>query len=228
MMVLHTATRYIWHSCALIICTRQMMVLHTATRYIWHSCALIICSRQMMVLSTTRWATQLGGGDVYYGDRSRADQMLLTYTSEPLAGDMEITGSAVISLEISSTHEDGAFIVYLEDLAPDGYVRMLAEGQLRAIHRAVSAAPTHATFGPFHSFASNDGQPMAPGEITTLSFALLPVSALVREGHAIRVAIAGHDKDTFIRVPETGDPVIQVYRQQGNASWIDLPVMRKE
>jgi hypothetical protein len=35
-------------------------------------------------------------------------------------------------------------------------------------------------------------------------------------------------KYTFIRVPETGDAVIQVYRQQGNASWIDLPVMRKE
>ena len=177
---------------------------------------------------SSRWATQLGGGDVYYGDRAQADNSLLTYTSEPLAGDMEITGSAVISLEINSTHEDGAFIVYLEDVAPDGYVRMLAEGQLRAIHRAVSDTPTHATFGPFHSFASGDGRPMVPGETTNLSFALLPVSALVREGHAIRVAIAGHDKDTFIRVPETGDPVIKVYRQQGNASWIDLPVIRNE
>ena len=177
---------------------------------------------------SSRWATQLGGGDVYYGDRAQADNSLLTYTSDPLAGDMEITGSAVISLEVSSTHEDGAFIVYLEDVAPDGYVRMLAEGQLRAIHRAVSDTPTHATFGPFHSFASGDGRPMVPGETTNLSFALLPVSALVRKGHAIRVAIAGHDKDTFIRVPETGDPVIKVYRQQGNASWIDLPVIRNE
>ena len=177
---------------------------------------------------TSRWATQLGGGDVYYGDRAEADSRLLTYTSAPLAGDMEITGSAVISLEISSTHEDGAFIVYLEDVAPDGYVRLLTEGELRAIHRLVSDKPDYETFGPFHSFASKDGQPMVPDEIANLSFALLPVSALVRKGHAIRVAIAGHDRDTFIRVPEVGDPVIQVYRQQGNVSWIDLPVIQKE
>jgi len=178
--------------------------------------------------TTSRWATQLGGGDVYYGDRSEADSRLLTYTSAPFEADTEITGSAVISLEVSSSHEDGAFIAYLEDVAPDGYVRMLSEGELRGIHRAISDMPTHETFGPFHSFEQKDGQPMVPGEITTLSFGLLPVSALVPKGHSIRVAIAGHDKDTFIRVPETGEPVIKVYRQTQNVSWIDLPVIHKE
>jgi putative CocE/NonD family hydrolase len=178
--------------------------------------------------TTSRWATQLGGGDVFYGDRTEADSRLLTYTSAPFETDTELTGSAVISLEVSSTHEDGAFIAYLEDVAPDGYVRMLTEGELRAVHRAVINTPTHETFGPFHSFAQKDGQPMVPGEITTVTFVLLPVSTLVRKGHSIRVAIAGHDKDTFIRVPETGDPVLQVYRQKENASWIDLPVIHKE
>jgi len=178
--------------------------------------------------TSSRWATQLGGGDVYYGDRTEADRHLLTYTSAPLEEDMEVTGSAVISLEVSSTLEDGAFIVYLEDVAPDGYVRMLTEGQLRAVHRKVSDAPTHETFGPFHSFEQKDGKPMSSGEVTTVTFALLPVSALLRKGHAIRVAIAGHDKDTFIRVPETGEPIIEVYRQQGNLSWIELPVIHHE
>jgi predicted acyl esterase len=178
--------------------------------------------------SSSRWATQLGGGDVFYGDRSEADERLLTYTSEPLDADTEITGSAVISLEVSSSHEDGAFIVYLEDVAPDGYVRMLTEGELRAVHRAVIDKPGHETLLPFHSFEEKEGQAMVPGEVTTITFALLPVSALVRQGHAIRVAIAGHDKDTFIRVPETGDPVIRVFRQKENASWIDLPVIHHE
>jgi putative CocE/NonD family hydrolase len=178
--------------------------------------------------TTSRWATQLGGGDVYYGDRTEADRQLLTYTSAPLDADTEITGNAVVSLEISSTHADGAFIVYLEDVAPDGYVRMLSEGQLRGVHRALSDTPTYETFGPFHSFERKDGKAMVPGEITTVSFALLPVSVLVRKGHSIRVAIAGHDKDTFIRVPGTGDPVIRVFRQQGNVSWIKLPVIQKE
>jgi putative CocE/NonD family hydrolase len=178
--------------------------------------------------SSSRWATQLGGGDVYYQDRSAADQRLLSYTSAPLTSDMEITGSAVISLQVSSTHEDGAFIVYLEDVAPDGHVRMLTEGQLRAVHREVKEKQSFASFGPFHTFERKDGQKMVPGEITNISFVLLPVSALLRQGHAIRIAIAGHDKDTFVRVPESGKPIIQLYRGQSALSWIDLPVIRNE
>ena len=154
-----------------------------------------------------------------------ADQRLLTYTTAPIAEDMELTGSAVVSISVSSSHEDGAFIFYLEDVAPDGYVRMLSEGQLRAVHRATSNEITHETFGPFHSFMRKDGLPLVPGEITNISIALSPVSALVRKGHRIRLAIAGHDKDTFIRVPETGDPVINVYREATKLSWVDLPVI---
>jgi len=176
--------------------------------------------------NSSRWATQLGGGDVYYGDRTEADRKLLSYTSAPLEEDTELTGSAVISLEVSSTHQDGAVIAYLEDVAPDGYVRMLSEGQLRLIHRAVADKPDYETFGPFHSFEQKDGQAMVPGEVTTVTFTLLPVSALVAKGHAIRVAIAGHDKDTFIRVPESGNPILQLYHRPGNLSWIDLPVIR--
>jgi len=175
--------------------------------------------------TTSRWATQLGGGDVHYGDRAEADLKLLTYTSPPLAEDLEITGSPVISLQLSSSHTDGAVIAYLEDVAPDGYVRMLTEGQLRLLHRAVSDAPTFATFGPYHSFESKDGKPMVPGEISSVSFALLPVSARIPKGHAIRIALAGHDKDTFIRVPESGQPVMRIYRQNDHVSSIQLPVI---
>ena len=42
--------------------------------------------------NATRWHTQLGGGDVVYGDRSEADATLLTYTSEPVDNEVEITG----------------------------------------------------------------------------------------------------------------------------------------
>jgi len=56
--------------------------------------------------------------------------------------------------------------------------------------------------------------------------ALLPMSALIRKGHSIRVAIAGHDKDTFIRTPGTGDPVIRIHRSKDHASYIDLPVVQ--
>ena len=67
--------------------------------------------------------------------------------------------------------------------------------------------------------------PLVPGEVAELSFALLPISVLVRKGRRIRIAIAGADKDTFARVPEKGIPTITVARNSLHASYIDLPVI---
>ena len=69
--------------------------------------------------------------------------------------------------------------------------------------------------------------PLVPGEIAELRFGLLPVSVLVRRGHRLRVAIAGHDKDTFERIPADGDPTITVQRNAVYSSHIDLPVIRR-
>jgi putative CocE/NonD family hydrolase len=76
----------------------------------------------------TRWHTQLGGGDVVYGDRAEADKKLLVYTSEPLDADLEITGTPVLTVEMSSTTSDGALHTYLEDVSPEGRVTYVDEG----------------------------------------------------------------------------------------------------
>ncbi|HEV2763342.1 MAG TPA: CocE/NonD family hydrolase, partial [Pyrinomonadaceae bacterium] len=68
-----------------------------------------------------RWRTQLGG-PVVYPDRAAEDARLLTYTSPPLAADTEITGHPVVTLHVTSTHRDGAFFVYLEEVDEAGRV----------------------------------------------------------------------------------------------------------
>ena len=66
--------------------------------------------------------------------------------------------------------------------------------------------------------------PLVPGEVTELAFGLLPTSALIKKKHRIRVAIAGHDKDTFARIPPDATPTITVFRNKLHASFIDLPI----
>ena len=167
--------------------------------------------------------------NVYYGDRAETDKLLLTYTSEPLQCDTEITGHPIIHLHMSSSEPDGAVIAYLEDVAPDGSVTMLGEGNLRLLHRKVSTdTPPYPMFGPYHSFKQADAMLMEPGKVESVTFTFLPLSALIRKGHAIRIAIAGHDKDSFSRVPESGTPVYDIYRSIFNASYIDLPVMSSD
>ena len=174
-----------------------------------------------------RWRTQLGG-PVKYPDRAAEDRRLLTYTTQPLAADMEITGYPVIDLFITSTHTDGSFFVYLEDVDETGKVTYLTEGQLRALHRKISNnAPPYNSPVPYHSFRRADAQPLVPGEVAEVKFGLLPTSVLIRKGHRLRVAIAGHDKSVFARVPAEGVPVITVARNGRYASAIELPVVRR-
>lgn len=175
-----------------------------------------------------RWYTQAGGFDVVYPNRANEDKKLLTYTSPPLGEDTEITGHPVVSLQVSSTHEDGAFHVYLEDVNETGRVTYLGEGILRAINRKISTAtPPYRVFGPFHSCRREDAMPLVPGETAELRFALFPVSVLIRKGHRIRIAVAGHDHFNFARIPPSGDPEIEIARNLLHPSYIDLPVIER-
>jgi putative CocE/NonD family hydrolase len=173
-----------------------------------------------------RWATNNGAGDVVYPDRREADTRLLIYTSEPLVEDLEVTGHPALTLHLSSTHEDGAVFAYLEDVAPDGRVRYIGEGQLRLLHRKISEEqPPFVTAGPYHSYKEADAEPMVPGEVAEVTFALLPTSVLFKRGHRIRVALGGADADTFARVPVEGTPEWTVERSPPRPSHIVLPVI---
>lgn len=173
-----------------------------------------------------RWRTQAQGDDVVYADRAEQDAKLLTYTGPPLDGDMEITGSPIVTFYASSTASDGAFYVYLERVDASGKVTYLTEGMLHARDRTLSTAtPPYAIFGPYHTFTRADGAALVPGEVAAFAFDLIPISVLLRRGDRIRVAIAGHDASCFARYPATGTPRITMFRDAARPSRIELPVV---
>jgi uncharacterized protein len=162
-----------------------------------------------------------------YTDRAEADQKLLVYETAPLAKDVEVTGHPVVRLFVSSTAADGQFFVYLEDVAPDGKVSYLTEGLLRAACRKVSheQPPYRLAPGvPYHTFLRADAEPLVPGEVTLITFDLQPTSVLFRQGHRIRVAVAGADHDHYLPPPGPA-PELKVYRSAEHPSAIDLPVI---
>ena len=176
----------------------------------------------------TRWHTGYSGSDVVYPDRANADKKLLVYTSAPLESDLEITGSPVLTLEMSSTTRDGAIHAYLEDVSPEGRVTYLDEGIFRVINRKevdLKSLP-YEPLGPAHSFLRTDAEPLVPGTPATIRFSLYATSVLVRKSHSIRVALAGADADVFKRYPTEEIPVWRVYREASCSSFIELPVKR--
>jgi len=177
--------------------------------------------------SMNRWFTNSGGGDVVYSDRKEEDKKLLSYTTAPLDSDTEITGTIIVKLQVSSSHTDGAFFAYLEDVAPNGDVTYVTEGMLRAMHRKISEDPEpYVMLGPNHSFKRKDTLPLVPGEITEISFKLFATSVQIKKGHSIRISLAGADKSIFNRFPEEGSPVWKVYRNSNHISSVVFPVRK--
>ena len=175
--------------------------------------------------TNNRWMAQMGEPILRLDDRGAMDARMLTYTTEPLASDVQIAGYPVITLSVASDRDDGALFVYLEDVDEQGRSRYLTEGGLRLIHRKAVPNPYFADETPYHSFARSDAEPMPPGEAVEVSFRLQPIAALIRAGHRIRVAVAGADADMFDPVPADGDVTLTVHRGGEAPSQIVLPVV---
>jgi putative CocE/NonD family hydrolase len=176
---------------------------------------------------TNRWFTNCGGGPVFYPDRAEEDRKLLTYTSNAFENDVEITGTPVVTLNVSSTAADGAFYVYLEDVAPDGKVTYITEGELRALHRKTADIEDigYNAIGTEHSYLKKDGEKLVPGKNAEIKIGMYATSVLIKKGHRIRIAVAGHDAASFQRIPVQENPVIKVQRNSILSSYAEIPMM---
>lgn len=169
---------------------------------------------------SNRWATQFGGGDVIYPDRAEADRKNLVYTSQPFKESVEITGFPVLNLQMASSTEDGALFAYLEDVAPDGRVTYITEGLLRLVfHKNQGTDPLLNI--PHRTYREADAAPMPQDQVTDVSFALFPTSVVIRQGHALRISLAGADSDHFKRYPAVGASTWTIDRA---SSYLEVPV----
>jgi uncharacterized protein len=172
----------------------------------------------------SRWRSlfSLVPGD--YPDRRERDRLLLVFDSEPLPEAIEVTGHPVAALHVSwDEDDDGRIFAYLEDVAPDGRVAYVTEGQLRAVHRRTLGPPRELGGVPQHGFRREDALPLGAGAIGELAFELLPISWRFERGHRVRLAIAGGDGDHFAASRRS---TLRVHRTRSHASRIELPVVR--
>lgn len=147
-----------------------------------------------------------------------------TYTTVPLQADLEVTGHPVAHLWVTSNTEDADFIVYLEEVHPDGHSQYVTEGKLRASHRKLSEPPYDFLGLPWHRSFEADVMPLPEGPVE-LVFDLLPTSNLFDAGNRIRVTVSGADDDSVNVLRFTPPPVLTVYREPERASRIVLPVI---
>ncbi|MEW5902015.1 MAG: CocE/NonD family hydrolase, partial [Acidobacteriota bacterium] len=175
----------------------------------------------------TRWHNGRGG-NFEYSDMAGNDAKGLTYTTAPLQKNIQVTGHPVIHLWVTTTADDGDFFAYLEEVDESGFSHYLTEGVLRASHRKLSAAPYAYMNLPYHRSFAEDIEPLTPGEPVELVFDLHPTSNIFDAGHRIRVTITCADQTSFETPELSPAPMVSVFRNAQQASFIELPLIAPE
>lgn len=150
---------------------------------------------------------------------------VLVFRSEPLADDLEVTGTVEVRLFVSSSAPDTDFTAKLIDEVPPnpdyplGFDLNLGDSILRARYRESLDRPV----------------PLRPGEVVPLTIRLYPTSNVFKKGHRIRVDVSSSNYPRFDVNPNTGDPpgvgrrrVVAenaVYHDAARPSSVVLPVV---
>jgi uncharacterized protein len=118
---------------------------------------------------------------------ARAD--VLSYTTEPLAQDTEVTGPLLVQLWAASDATDTDFVAQLVDVYPDGFAPIVADGIVRARYR-------------------NGERPelLEPGQPYEFKIDLWATANVFKAGHCIRLDIASASFPRWDRNPNTGSP----------------------
>jgi len=152
----------------------------------------------------------------------RAD--VLTFQTEPLAKDTEVTGPVELVLYVSSSARDTDFTGKLVDVHPDGRAEHLTDGILRARYRNSMSAP----------------ELLTPGEVYELHVDLWATANVFRAGHRIRLDVSSSNFPRFDRNTNTGETVAtdtadavvvaanRVYHDTDHPSHVILPLIERE
>ena len=150
---------------------------------------------------------------------------VLSFQTEPLGEDTEITGQVEVKLWVSSSAADTDFTVKLIDVYPPsddyrgGFAMNLADTVLRMRYRNSWTEPEF----------------MEPGEVYAIAIILPTTSNLFQKGHRIRVDVSSSNFPRLEVNPNTGEPVGRhtrtvvakntVYVDAARPSQVVLPVV---
>jgi uncharacterized protein len=170
-----------------------------------------------------------------------------SFVTDPLPDEILIAGYITLVLWVSSTSHDMQIHAALRVLDENGVEIPyavgspamhrhfpVAQGALKVSHRKLD--PDRSTlYRPFHTHRKEDCQPLKSGEIVEARVELWPTTALVHEGHRVRldvqpVTVRGL-QHPFIDPADTGYQVgaaNTIHTGPHHQSYIQLPVIPRE
>ena len=128
---------------------------------------------------------------------------ILTFTSDPMEEDLEVTGAIILMLYASSTEKDAEFCVRLVDQVPDSEQhpdilppmgRILTRGWLKASHREKDEKLSR-SYRPYYTH--KHPTPIEPNKVYKYEIEIWPTTNVFKKGHRIRLDLACTDSNAF-------------------------------
>lgn len=141
-------------------------------------------------------------------DQGPDDLQSLTYTTEPLAEDVEVTGAPEATLCVAlESGDDVNLVAKLTDVGPDGSSTLITLGSIKG-----------STY-----FSDEHPAPLESGKVYQFRIPLCNTSYLVAKGHRLRLSVSCAD---FPRLwPTPTNPEIRLFFGGAHDSSLRLPVV---
>lgn len=149
----------------------------------------------------------------------------LSLPGKALAAPVEVTGHPLADVWIAADTPDANLFLYLEDVAPDGTIRAVTEGRLKAKLRKLGEAPWALPGLPWHRAFAEDVQPLQPGVPVRLQFDLMPTSYVFARGHRIQITVTGSDHCERARDADAQPQRITLISDKAHPSSVSLPIV---
>jgi putative CocE/NonD family hydrolase len=170
----------------------------------------------------------------------------VTYETEPLTENMEVTGPIALywnaSIEsrgvrarswrtsgfedLEPLTNDTDWYLKLKDIDTDGSERCVAEGWLKASHYEIDESRSK-PYAPYHPHSRS--LPIKPGEVILYAGDMRMTSNVFLAGHRIRVEISGQDQVQFLafHLPHMAEVTHRIFSSRDSPSYLLLPVIPK-
>ncbi len=125
-------------------------------------------------------------------------QQAVNYETGTMTSDYYINGPIQADIWMSSTAQEAAISVRIDDVGTDGIARPITNGLMSAAFRAVDTTRSRYLKGemiqPWHPYTLASKQLLVPGEPVLVPVEIFPAAAVIKKGHRLRVSISASNQ----------------------------------
>lgn len=155
----------------------------------------------------------------------------IEYKTDPLSGDVEVTGPIALYFYASLDTQDADWMVVIQDIDVEGSEKVVSKGWLKASHRELDQGKSK-PHQPFHPHTRSI--PIEPGKIYEYAIDIKETSYVFKAGHRIQLKIKGqdapwegktYDYSLFCHLPRSQETLYSIHHSSENRSYLLLPII---